>query len=207
MNTRQLGLGMATALVVGNTIGMGIFMQPAALAPYGLNALTGWAAVIIGCVCLAITFAALARKLPQADGPFGYVRDFLLKPATFVVYALLVAAAVSRSERPERFITPMVVSIWVMAAVVVVYTLLTDVTLSELAGSYARSFLSPLGMHANDLGRLYATAYAILLFVWDRTGNMPLKTVLVPNRDSPGFGPADCGSRRARFGAVSPKVS
>jgi APA family basic amino acid/polyamine antiporter len=57
MSTRQLGLGMATALVVGNTIGMGIFMQPAALAPFGLNALTGWAAVIIGCVCLALTFA------------------------------------------------------------------------------------------------------------------------------------------------------
>jgi APA family basic amino acid/polyamine antiporter len=74
MNDRQLGLGMATALVVGNTIGMGIFMQPAALAPFGLNALTGWAAVIFGCVCLAITFSALARKLPQADGPFGYVR-------------------------------------------------------------------------------------------------------------------------------------
>lgn len=77
MNTRQLGLGMATALVVGNTIGMGIFMQPAALAPYGLNALSGWAAVIFGCVCLAISFAALARKLPQADGPFGYVRSTL----------------------------------------------------------------------------------------------------------------------------------
>lgn len=77
MSTRQLGLGMATALVVGNTIGMGIFMQPAALAPFGLNALTGWAAVIIGCVCLAVTFAALARKLPQADGPFGYVRGSL----------------------------------------------------------------------------------------------------------------------------------
>jgi APA family basic amino acid/polyamine antiporter len=77
MNTRQLGLGMATALVVGNTIGMGIFMQPAALAPFGLNALTGWVAVIVGCVCLALTFAALARKLPQADGPFGYVRSTL----------------------------------------------------------------------------------------------------------------------------------
>ncbi len=77
MNDRQLGLGMATALVVGNTIGMGIFMQPAALAPFGLNALTGWAAVIFGCVCLAITFSALARKLPQADGPFGYVRATL----------------------------------------------------------------------------------------------------------------------------------
>ena len=53
MSDRQIGLGMATALVVGNTIGMGIFMQPAALAPFGLNALTGWIAVIVGCVCLA----------------------------------------------------------------------------------------------------------------------------------------------------------
>jgi len=73
-STRQLGLVMCTALVVGNMIGMGIFMQPAALAPFGLNALTGWAAVIFGCVCLALTFAALARKLPQTDGPFGYIR-------------------------------------------------------------------------------------------------------------------------------------
>lgn len=80
---RQLGLGMATALVVGNTIGMGIFMQPAALAPFGLNALTGWAAVIIGCICLALTFAALARKLPQADGPFGYVRSTLGEAVAF----------------------------------------------------------------------------------------------------------------------------
>lgn len=85
MSDRQLGLGMATALVVGNTIGMGIFMQPAALAPFGLNALTGWAAVIIGCVCLALTFAALARKLPQADGPFGYVRSTLGESLAFPV--------------------------------------------------------------------------------------------------------------------------
>lgn len=83
MSTRQLGLVMCTALVVGNMIGMGIFMQPAALAPYGLNALTGWAAVIFGCVCLALTFAALARKLPQADGPFGYVRATLGEAVAF----------------------------------------------------------------------------------------------------------------------------
>ena len=112
MNTRQLGLGMATALVVGNTIGMGIFMQPAALAPYGLNALTGWAAVIIGCVCLAITFAALARKLPQADGPFGYVRatlgEVIAFPALWCywisVWATLpVLARPSAARRVKRF--------------------------------------------------------------------------------------------------------
>jgi basic amino acid/polyamine antiporter, APA family len=83
MNTRQLGIWMCTALVVGNTIGMGIFMQPAALAPFGLNALTGWTAVIVGCACLAIVFAALARRLPQADGPFGYVRATLGEPVSF----------------------------------------------------------------------------------------------------------------------------
>ncbi|MGH8196896.1 MAG: APC family permease [Steroidobacteraceae bacterium] len=83
MNTRELGLTMCTALVVGNTIGMGIFMQPAALAPYGLNALTGWTAVIVGCACLALVFATLARRLPQADGPFGYVRATLGEPVAF----------------------------------------------------------------------------------------------------------------------------
>ena len=82
-SARQLGLVMCTALVVGNMIGMGIFMQPAALAPFGLNALTGWAAVIFGCVCLALTFSALARKLPQTDGPFGYVRATLGEAVAF----------------------------------------------------------------------------------------------------------------------------
>ncbi|MGQ0383314.1 MAG: APC family permease [Gammaproteobacteria bacterium] len=83
METRQLGIWMCTALVVGNTIGMGIFMQPAALAPFGLNALTGWFAVIVGCSSLAIVFAALARRMPQADGPFNYVRGTLGEPVAF----------------------------------------------------------------------------------------------------------------------------
>ncbi|MGH8134766.1 MAG: APC family permease [Steroidobacteraceae bacterium] len=83
MISRQLGFWMCTALVIGNMIGMGIFMQPAALAPFGLNALTGWLAVIFGCACLAIVFAALARQLPQADGPFGYIRATLGEPVAF----------------------------------------------------------------------------------------------------------------------------
>jgi len=83
MNTRQLGLTMCTALVIGNTIGMGIFILPAALAPFGINALSGWAAVIVGCACMAIVFAGLARRLPQADGPFGYIRTTLGEPIAF----------------------------------------------------------------------------------------------------------------------------
>ena len=84
MNTRQLGLAMCTALVVGNTIGMGIFMQPASLAPYGLNALTAWVAVIVGCASLALVFAALARRFPQAEGPLDYLRTTLGEPVAFI---------------------------------------------------------------------------------------------------------------------------
>ena len=58
----QLGFWMCTALVVGNTIGIGIFMLPASLAPYGLNALIAWAITVFGCVSLPVVFALLARE-------------------------------------------------------------------------------------------------------------------------------------------------
>ncbi|MGE0581523.1 MAG: APC family permease [Steroidobacteraceae bacterium] len=74
---RELGFWMCTALVVGNTIGMGIFMMPAALAPYGLNALTGWGITVVGCMFLARVFARLARHYPSADGPYAYIRSTL----------------------------------------------------------------------------------------------------------------------------------
>lgn len=111
--------------------------------------------------------------------PAAYIRDMLLKPVTFVVYALLVAAAVERSQKAERFIKPMVVSCFVMAIVAIVFVASSGVSLSALAGTYARHFFSAIGMHANDLGRLYATAYALLLFVWDRTESRSLQFALV----------------------------
>ena len=111
--------------------------------------------------------------------PVGYIRDMLMKPLTFVIYALLVSVAVQKSEKPQRFITPMVISVWVMASVVLVFTAMAGVSISQLAGTYARSFFSSLGMHANDLGRLYAVGYALLLFVWDRSPNIGTKTLMM----------------------------
>ena len=73
-DSRVLGLWMCTALVVGNVIGVGIFLLPATLAPFGLNALTGWIVTIVGCALLAVTFAFLARAFPQDDGPYGYTK-------------------------------------------------------------------------------------------------------------------------------------
>ena len=71
---RKIGLWMCTALVVGNVIGMGIFVLPASMAPYGLNALLGWGVTLIGCLALARIFAHLAKAMPEADGPYVYMR-------------------------------------------------------------------------------------------------------------------------------------
>jgi basic amino acid/polyamine antiporter, APA family len=63
---------MCTALVVGNTIGMGIFMLPASLAPYGLNAVPAWLITTAGCIFIAWVFAGLSRAFAQDDGPYAY---------------------------------------------------------------------------------------------------------------------------------------
>jgi len=75
--SRELGFWMCTALVIGNTIGMGIFLLPASLAPYGLNALIGWGITVTGMTVLARVFARLARIFPDADGPYAYLRSTL----------------------------------------------------------------------------------------------------------------------------------
>jgi APA family basic amino acid/polyamine antiporter len=66
-------------------IGSGIFLLPANLAPYGLNALIGWAVTIAGSLCLATVFAGLARAFPEAQGPYDYVRTALGEPPAFFV--------------------------------------------------------------------------------------------------------------------------
>ena len=70
---RQIGFWTCLALVVGNTIGTGIFLTPAALAPFGWNAMYGWGITIGGGLCLAYVFAALARMMPKAGGPYDFI--------------------------------------------------------------------------------------------------------------------------------------
>jgi APA family basic amino acid/polyamine antiporter len=82
---RELGFWMCTALVVGNTIGMGIFVLPASLAPYGLNALIGWVITLIGFLFIARVFAGLARAFPDDDGPYAYTNRAFGEGVAFMV--------------------------------------------------------------------------------------------------------------------------
>ena len=69
-----LSFWMCVALVVGNSIGSGVFLLPASLAPFGLNSVVAWGFTAGGAILLAIVFACLSRAYPQAGGPYAYVR-------------------------------------------------------------------------------------------------------------------------------------
>ncbi|TXT28709.1 MAG: amino acid transporter [Planctomycetota bacterium] len=84
---RVLGLGMAITMVVGNTIGSGIFRKPGLIA---MNSdsfpviIVGW--IIGGLVCLlgALCFAELAAMLPRAGGMYNYLKEAYGRPVAFL---------------------------------------------------------------------------------------------------------------------------
>ena len=53
---RQLGFTIALALVVGNTIGSGIFLLPANLAPFGINSVIAWIVTLPAAALTAALF-------------------------------------------------------------------------------------------------------------------------------------------------------
>lgn len=75
---RELGFWPATAMVVGNMIGSGIFLLPALLAgvaiAYGSSVLLAWVVTGVGAMLLAGVFATLGRAYPRTGGPYAYAR-------------------------------------------------------------------------------------------------------------------------------------
>jgi APA family basic amino acid/polyamine antiporter len=95
---KELGFWMCTALVVGNTIGMGIFVLPASLAPYGFNAMLGWGITVLGMTMLARVFAQLAREFPAADGPYTYIEQTTGKlPAYIAIWCYWVSCWITNA--------------------------------------------------------------------------------------------------------------
>ena len=72
---KGFGLAAATALVMGNIIGGGIFALPATVAPYGTVSLLAFLVLSIGAVLLALLFGKLARRSPVTGGLYVYPRD------------------------------------------------------------------------------------------------------------------------------------
>jgi APA family basic amino acid/polyamine antiporter len=75
---RRLGTDAATALVVGEVIGVGIFLTPAGMVR-GLGSpfwvLLVWLAVGATALCGALCYGELAARYPEAGGGYVYLRE------------------------------------------------------------------------------------------------------------------------------------
>ncbi len=72
---QKIGLIITTSLVVGNMIGSGIFVLPAALAPYGGISLLGWFFTAAGALVLAKLFSNFSKIITdKSGGPYAYAR-------------------------------------------------------------------------------------------------------------------------------------
>ncbi|MFE0272554.1 amino acid permease [Streptomyces sp. NPDC058992] len=74
-HARNFGLPVATALVMGNIIGGGIFLLPASVAPFGTVSLVAFAVLTAGAIALALVFGRLAERHPRTGGPYVYARE------------------------------------------------------------------------------------------------------------------------------------
>lgn len=72
---RRFGLPTATALVMGNIIGGGIFLLPASVAPFGTVSLLAFGVLTVGAIALALVFGRLAERDPRTGGPYVYARE------------------------------------------------------------------------------------------------------------------------------------
>jgi O-antigen ligase len=109
---------------------------------------------------------------------WGYFREMAIRPLLTVVVGVLVAAAVARSDKPEKFIVALAISIWIVALVEIGFVLASGVHWAVLAAASSRRFFEEIGVHNNSLGRLFAVGYGLLLFVWWETRSKGLKAFL-----------------------------
>ncbi len=73
--TQKIGLITTTSLVVGNMIGVGIFVLPAALSAYGSISLLGWFFTATGALILAKIFSNFSKIIVnKSGGPYTYAR-------------------------------------------------------------------------------------------------------------------------------------
>src|SRR5256885_444264 len=75
---RRLGLWSAVAVLVGSTIGGGIFRTPAIIAqrvPAPLPMFGVWALGGLLALCGALTYAELAALFPRSGGVYVYIRE------------------------------------------------------------------------------------------------------------------------------------
>ncbi|QXQ06272.1 amino acid permease [Sphingosinicellaceae bacterium] len=132
---KQLGLGLATALVAGNMIGSGIYLLPLTTATIGSMTIVSWVVIAAGALLLALVFARVAvlrltagctlSDIVRAEfgGFAAYLWSFLywLSATTGCIAVALAAIGylawfVPRLAEPWWTVVGTVAALWIMTA-------------------------------------------------------------------------------------------
>ncbi|MDT7809145.1 MAG: basic amino acid/polyamine antiporter, family, partial [Acidobacteriota bacterium] len=84
---RQIGLATATAVVVGEVIGVGIFLTPAGMTKSigsPLIVLIVWLLSGVMALSGALCYGELAARYPSAGGQYVYLREAYGRPLAFL---------------------------------------------------------------------------------------------------------------------------
>ncbi|TFW34381.1 O-antigen ligase family protein [Massilia horti] len=108
-------------------------------------------------------FLVVLRVIDSTSVPT-YLQVALLNPSVVIGAAVLVAVAVRNAARPSLYLVPLFGGAAIVACAVLYFSLASGASLGELGSQESRRTLSVTGMHANELGLLLSTAWALALF-------------------------------------------
>lgn len=164
--TRSLGTLALVCLVVGQVVGIGIFLTPAEMVgTLGSSGLVHSMWLLMGSMALtgALCYGELASRFPQAGGAFVYIRQAWGRPAAFLYgwKCLLVmdpglsAALATGFAQYVSFLTPLggAQRKLLAIAVVVALAVLTSVGTRIATGVMVAITLAKLGILALIVGR------------------------------------------------------
>lgn len=192
---RQLGLLSATAVVAGESIGVGIFLTPAGMAkslgsPFWL--LVVWIVIGVLAVCGALTYGELSARFPRDGGIYVYLLETYGRGAAFlygwmcllVLDPGLTAALAVGLASYASYIFPMPTAAAKLAALSVIWTLgLVNIFSIRISAGVLRwTTWLKLGLLA--LLVFWALAFHLgswtnfLPFINQRAGSLPLGTAL-----------------------------
>lgn len=172
--SKRLGRMMSLAMVVGTIIGSGIYVLPATVAPYGWNIVIAFAVTIVGTICLALSMARLARRLP--GGPYSYIAvafgdtaAFLTMWSYFVSQVTGVAAVAIAAAGALGHVFPEIAS-GVPLAIAAIGSIIV-LTLINLTGARSAGFVQIVA----TLIKIVPLLLVILLVILRVGGGQPLE--------------------------------
>lgn len=113
------------------------------------------------------------------NGVSGYLQEMLFKPAIIVLVAIITAIGVRNASGVHNWLmVPVFVAATLVALIIPFYALTPGLGALTSFVVKSKEFASAVGAHANEIGFLLNTAFALALFTWMGTRQGVVKSLL-----------------------------